>query len=79
MFTVIRNIQLSSLHIAPKVEQGHKSDTCIMEDYCDGEAFASHPIFSVHNDALQIFLYFDELEVANPIGTKSKTHKLGMF
>ena len=34
-----------------------------MEDYCDGEAFASHPVFSVHNDALQIFLYFEELEV----------------
>jgi len=24
-----------------------------------------------------VFLYFDELEVCNPLGSKSKTHKLG--
>ena len=48
-----------------------------MEDYCDGEAFAAHPLFSAHLD-FQIFFYFDELEVANPIGSKAKIHKLGM-
>ena len=48
-----------------------------MNDYCDGEIFASHPLFSVHKDALQIFLYFDELETANPLGSKAKIHKLG--
>lgn len=48
-----------------------------MSDYCDGEVFASHPVFSVHKDALQIFLYYDELETANPFGSKAKIHKLG--
>lgn len=50
-----------------------------MEDYCDGEAFSVHPLFSAHLDAFQIFFYFDELEVANAIGSKVKIHKLGMF
>ena len=61
------------------MEQGHKSPSCIMEDYCDGRSFSSHPLFSAQRDALQIFLYFDELEVANPIGSKAKIHKLGMY
>ena len=61
------------------MEKGHKSCTCIKEDYCDGEAFSTHPLFSACMDALQIFFYFDELEVANPIGSKAKIHKLGMY
>ena len=51
----------------------------MLRDYCDGEGFATHPLFSVHGDALQIFLYFDELEVCNPLGSKVKIHKLGLF
>ena len=30
-------------------------------------------------NALQIFFYFDVLEVVNPIGLKTKTHKLGIY
>ena len=62
-----------------KVERGHKSLSSIMEDYCDGETFSSHALFSAHIDALQILFYFDELEVANPIGSKAKIHKLGTY
>ena len=50
-----------------------------MEDYCDGEAFKSHALFSVQTTAIQILFYFDELEVCSPIGTKAKIHKLGMY
>jgi len=49
-----------------------------MSDYCDGEGFMTHPLFLVYDDALQIFLYFNELEVCNPLGSKVKIHKLGM-
>lgn len=51
----------------------------ILHDYCDGEGFAIHPLFSVHDDALQIFMYFDELEICNPLGSKARIHKLGLF
>ena len=50
-----------------------------MNDFCDGEVFTYHPLFSVHEDALQIFLYFDELEICNPLGSKAKIHKLGGY
>lgn len=33
----------------------------------------------MHTDALQIFLYYDELEICNPLGSKVKIHKLGMY
>lgn len=61
-----------------QINNGHKSPDDIMNDFCDGDTFTSHPVFSVHKDALQIFLYFDELELCNPLGSKTKIHKLGI-
>ena len=49
----------------------------LLSDYCHGSDFTNHPLFSTEQNALQILLYFDELEVFNPIGTKVKKHKLG--
>lgn len=48
-----------------------------MRDYVDGSGFKEHELFAVKKNALQIFFYFDELEVCNPLGSKAKTHKLG--
>lgn len=45
----------------------------------DGEFFKNHPIFSLHSDALQLFGYYDDLEIANPLGSKAKIHKIGMY
>jgi hypothetical protein len=36
-------------------------------------------IFSKDHTALQIILYYDELEVCNPLGSRRKKHKLGAF
>lgn len=48
-----------------------------MGDYCDGELFKKHPLFKENPSALQIRLYYDDLEVCNALGSKSKMHKLG--
>lgn len=58
-----------------QIERGHCNTTNLF-DFCDGEVFRSHPLFSVHSTALQIFFYYDDLEVCNPLGSKTKTHKL---
>lgn len=55
---------------------GSRSD-CLM-DYCDGELFKQNPLFQEDPCALQIQLYYDELEVCNPLGSYAKKHKLGM-
>ena len=49
-----------------------------MEDYCDGNRFKSHPLFSTDPYALQIIAFYDELELCNPLGTHIKKHKLAI-
>lgn len=56
---------------------GHKSGGGIKEDFCDGVAFESHPLFSSKHQALQIHFYYDDVECCNPLGSKAKIHKLG--
>ena len=48
-----------------------------LADYCDGSDFKNHCLFSSDPISLQIMLYFDEVEVCNPLGSKTKIHKLG--
>ena len=46
-------------------------------DYCDGRAYKSHPLFSTDPVALQLIIYYDELELCNPLGSRRKKHKIG--
>lgn len=46
-------------------------------DFCDGTYFKNNPLFSSFKNALQIQVYFDEFETANPLGSKQGVHKLG--
>lgn len=38
--------------------------------------YKEHPLFSCHNDALQLIIYTDEVEVVNPLGSYRGLHKL---
>lgn len=51
--------------------------TSHFEDFCDGSYFHNHPLFSKYPNALQIQVYFDEFETANPLGSKRGVHKVG--
>ena len=46
-------------------------------DFCDGSLYKTHPFFQANPGALQLIVYFDELEVCNPLGSRSGIHKLG--
>ena len=37
----------------------------------------SHVLFLQNPQAIQLVIYFDELEVCNPLGAQSGVHKLG--
>ena len=50
----------------------------VLEDFCDGEVFKTHALFSSDPSALQIVAFYDELELCNPLGTHTKKHKLGI-
>ena len=56
---------------------GHQREDDIVEDYCDSRHAKDHPLFSKNSSALQIFLYYDEVEICNPIGHGRTKHKLG--
>ena len=62
-----------------KVENPHQSNDGLIRDYCDGTQFRSHPLFSVDGKALQLMLYYDDMETCNPLGSKVSKHKLGKF
>ncbi len=46
-------------------------------DYCDGQMYKDHSIFATDRSALQLIIYFDEVEVVNPLGSYRGHHKLG--
>ena len=50
---------------------------CVVMDYCDGELFKTNQLFQEDPCAFQIQLYYDKIEVCNPIGSFAKKHKLG--
>ena len=60
-----------------QVLNGHGRHDDIIEDYCDSLQFKNHPLFSNERDALQLQLYYDEVELCNPLGSSAKIHKIG--
>ena len=61
-----------------QVLRGHKEQDHLLSDYCDGSACKSHPLYSSGSLSLQIFAYYDDMEVCNPLGSLAKTHKLSI-
>uniref|UniRef100_A0A1X7T9Z5 Uncharacterized protein n=1 Tax=Amphimedon queenslandica TaxID=400682 RepID=A0A1X7T9Z5_AMPQE len=70
---------LSNSSIFDQVMSGHCQNDNLFEDYCDGSIFKNHLLFSVNPTALQVMLYYDDLEICNPIGSRAKKHKIGVF
>ena len=61
-------------------KHGHRSSQQdLLTDYCDGSAYQSHALFSVNFSALQIHLYYDDLEICNPLASKRNKHKQGIY
>lgn len=50
-----------------------------LEGFVYGEQFKHHPLFMEHPNALRIQLYYDDVELANPLGSKNTIHKIGLF
>jgi len=59
--------------------EGHNRNNDIVEDFCDSVQAKTHQLFGKYKTALQLLLFYDELEVCNPIGSSRKKHKLGKF
>lgn len=51
----------------------------VLLSFQDGLLFQKCAFLKQHPNALQFILYYDELEVCNPLGSKAGNQKLGMF
>lgn len=58
-----------------KKECGSEKDT--YTDFSDGSYYKTHPLFSAKKTALQIQIFYDDFEPANPLGSKHGIHKIG--
>lgn len=71
---------LSNPSVKREVADSHAcSDDTYIKDFCDGSFIKNHAIFQAHPQALQIIIYYDDIEVGNALGSKSGIHKLGKF
>ena len=70
------NLQIQAmLYTIMQVMNSHSMPDGLLGDYCDGRLFKSSELYQSDPCALQIILYYDEVECCSDIG--SKTHKLG--
>jgi hypothetical protein len=81
-FSIIRTLQsiLKFTNIRDIIiKEPQLSDVEIYGSYKDGTEFSSHEFFQKHPNAFRINLYYDDVEVANPIGSQSAVYKIAAF
>lgn len=67
------------MFLTVQVQSCHKRSDGLMGDFCDGKLYRDHALFTSNPKALQVMLYYDDVEICNPLGSKSKIHKLGNY
>lgn len=70
---------LSAASLRNLIEGEQRSAAGFLAGYKDGQQFVEHGMFNGHPNTIRITLYYDDVEVANPIGSKRVIHKLGVF
>ena len=70
---------LSNPSIRQEVCCSHHSTDGVMQDFCDANFVKTHPVFKTYPDALQFILFYDDIELANPLRAKVGIHKLGSY
>ena len=60
-----------------QIHNSHCSTDGLMRDFCDSPSYKESSLFKTDPTALQLQLYYDDVEVVNPLGANTKVHKLG--
>ena len=63
--------------IREEIEDRQCASPGVVCDFCDGEFVKTHPLVQQNPDTLLLALYFDDLETANPLGSRRGKYKLG--
>jgi len=65
--------------IRSNVDNPLEHENGVYRTVLDGSYYQENTFFREHKNSLAIILYYDDLGIANPLGTSSKIHKLSMF
>ena len=76
-YALYLHVQCTLLLSLNQVFNSHCSCDERLGDYCDGEQYKLSELFCEDPCALQLNIYYDEVDVCNEIGSKSTVHKLG--
>ena len=78
---IIESLKLILSHSSVRkyIEEESSSSDGFMRGFRDGKNFKKNPFFQRYPQALRIQLYFDDILVNNPLGSKTAAHKLGAF
>jgi hypothetical protein len=68
---------LSVEPVMEQIQNFHSRSDRLMADVCDTPGVKDHPLFGNDQKALQVILYYDDVEICNPLGSNTKKHKLG--
>ena len=60
------------------MQKVHTRTDGLIGDYCDGWFLKNDPYFQSNANALQLVLYFDEIEVWDALASHKGQHKLGL-
>lgn len=74
--SIIFQTLLSNPAVGQEIATTHASTDGVLRNFCDGNFFRNHGVFSKYPDALQFIMYYDEIGIANPLGAKAGKHKL---
>ena len=81
--TTVRIIFNHFVYVLLQVLKSHTRCDDHLGDFCDGSLFKSHSLFSSEPEEnslyLQLILYYDDLEVTNPLASSKGKHKLGIL
>lgn len=61
------------------VNNEKSSNDGFLSSFMDGKFYKTNDVFTKYPNILRIQLYYDDLEVTNPLGSKTSIHKLGAF
>lgn len=64
--------------VQEEILTGHSSSGGVLCDVCDGSFVQSHVMFKEDPETILLSMYYDELEIVNPLGSKRGKHKLGI-
>lgn len=70
---------LSNEEVKDAILAEEPSEEGILGSFIDGETFKRHPFFQEYKHALRLKFYNDDIEIVNPIGSKTGPHKLGVW